>query len=125
MADRTCTAIRNDGESCRSKTHGGRAFCIWHDPERREAAREARSRGAATAGKVRSLEGRRRRLETAGALTRFMSELIQDLLAGKVDPDLGRAVIYAVSVQRQLVEKSELAQRLIEVERLLTQRRHA
>ena len=125
MSDGICEAIRNDGQHCRSKTHDGRRQCIWHDPERQEAAREARSRGAAAAGKVRSLEGRRRRLETAGALTRFMSELIQDLLSGKVDADTGRCVIYAVSVQRQLVEKSELAQRLIEVERLLAQRRHA
>ena len=125
MSDGICEAIRNDGAPCRSKAYGDRRFCIWHDPERREAAREARARGAAVAGKVRSLEGKRRRLETAGALTKFMSELIQDLLAGKVDADTGRAVVYAVSVQRQLVEKSELAQRLIEVERLLSQRRHA
>lgn len=125
MADRICEAIRNDGEPCRSRAFDGRRYCIWHDPERQEAAREARARGAAAAGKVRSLEGRRRRLETAGALTRFMSELIQDLLAGKVDADTGRAVVYAVSVQRQLIEKSELAQRLIEVEKLLAQRRHA
>jgi hypothetical protein len=46
------------------------------------------------------------------------------LLAGKVDTDVGRTVVYAVSVQRQLVEKAEVERRLIEVEKLLA-RRHA
>jgi hypothetical protein len=61
-------------------------------------------------------------LESAGSLSRFMSGLIQDVLDGTLDADRARAVVYAVSVQRQLVEAHALERRVAAVEALLARR---
>jgi len=86
----------------------------------------ARMKGGTAAAKLRLLQGRRLRLDTPAALAKFMSNVIQDVMAGTLDIDVAKVVVYAVSVQRQVVEyaeKAEIEKRLVEVERLLAQRR--
>ena len=68
--------------------------------------------------KLRVLQGRRLKLDTPRALTRFLSDLMQDTLAGTVEPGVGRVVAYCISTQRQLLETSDLAQRLAALERV-------
>ena len=87
-----------------------------HDPTRQDAVREARARGGAAASKLRALEGRRARMDTPAALVRFTGRLIQDVLDGTTPVDVGRAALYGVSIQRQLVETSELERRIAALE---------
>ena len=128
MSNPTCQAVRKDGSPCRAPALPDSALCWSHDPRQAEAAARARAEGGAKASRLRSLEGKRRRLDSPRALAGFLSTLIHDALEGKVDADLARTVGYLAAVQVKAVElaqRSELEARLAEVERLLAQRRPA
>jgi hypothetical protein len=56
--------------------------------------------------------GRRARLDTPGALVKLSTRLIQDTLDGSVSTDVARTVFRGVAIQRQLVESSDLEQRI-------------
>jgi hypothetical protein len=82
-------------------------------------AQAARSRGAVSSNKLRALEGRRAKLDTPAALVGFTGKLIQELLDGTTPVDVGRAVLYGIGIQRQLVESSELERRIAAIEQRL------
>jgi hypothetical protein len=90
----------------------GRVYCLSHDPEMAPKIEEARPRGGTTTMRLRGLEGRWQRLDTAPKLVRFVSDSMLDLLSGTVLPEIGRAVIYAARLQRQLLESSDLHKRV-------------
>jgi hypothetical protein len=116
MTQRTCAAMSRRGEPCRSAIVGPGGYCRLHDPERAAAVRADRVRGGRTASKLRVLRGRRQRLDTMQALVRFLSDLMQDTLAQRVDPRVSNAVVYAVSVQLQAIEKGDLERRVVDLE---------
>ena len=119
MAELACQAVRKDGQPCRAPAQPGASLCLWHDPDRAEAAREARSRGAVAAGKVRALQARRAKLDTPRALVRFVAGVVQDVLDGQVEVDAARAALYGVNVQRLLLEQSDIEARLTALEQRL------
>jgi hypothetical protein len=80
--------------------------------------REASQRGARNANRLRSLQGRRRRLTTLAALLAFVDGLIWDAIDGKYEPKLVNAVVGAVNAQRALIEVSDLQARLEALEAL-------
>jgi hypothetical protein len=115
-AEQACGARTKRGAPCRSFALPSGQFCLSHDPERQETVREARAKGGAAASKIRALEGRRARLDTPTALVRFTGKLIQDVLDQTTPVDVGRAVLYGISIQRQLVESGDLEKRLSALE---------
>ena len=126
MSQPTCGAQTKAGGTCRAFVPPGREACVSHDPTMAAMVNAARMKGGTAAAKLRLLQGRRLRLDTPAALAKFMSNVIQDVMAGTLDIDVAKVVVYAVSVQRQVVEyaeKAEIEKRLVEVERLLAQRR--
>ena len=116
MTQATCAATTQRGTACRGIVPLGLSYCLVHDPERAEAVREARARGGATATKLRALKARRPRLDTAAGLIRFNAGVIADTLEGRLLPDVARAVLYGMSIQRQLVEAGDLEQRIAALE---------
>ena len=122
MGEQTCAAQRKDGQSCRAPALPGSRYCFAHDPTRSADAQAARMKGATNAAKMRSLKGKRWKLDTAAGLVRFTSGLMQDTLAGTVEPDTARVVFYGVSIQRQLIEVAELEAKVAELERLQARR---
>jgi hypothetical protein len=119
-----CKATRRDGTPCRAPTLPSGSLCWSHDPRQAEAAAAARVNGARKANKVRSLNGRRRRLDNQAALGQFVTTLVYDVVEGKQDPEVARAALYGCSILRQLAEHG-VERRLAEVERLLAMRRQA
>jgi hypothetical protein len=111
-----CTGTRKDGSPCRAPALPDSALCWVHDPRQAEQAVRARTAGASKGGKVRALQSRRRKLDTPAALVRFVSEVVQDALAGTVPPDIAKAVLYGVSIQRQLIESSDVVERIEQLE---------
>ena len=107
-----CQGQTKAGQACRSFALPGRGYCFPHDPERSAEMQAARTKGQERAAKLRVLRGKRRRLEHAGQLSRFLSDLIQDVLAARVNVDLARTAIYGAAVLRQTVETAELERRL-------------
>ena len=69
------------------------------------------------ATKLRSLRGKRVKLDTAAGLVRFTAGVVQDALDGRLDADIARVVLYGVSIQRTLVETADHERRLAELER--------
>jgi hypothetical protein len=104
----------------------GRDVCIMHAPDMAEKIAAARMKGGAAAAKLRVLQGKRLRLDSPAALVKFTGNLLQDALAGTVDPDTARTVLYGVSVQLKAVElsqRSDVEQALAEVRRLVDEAR--
>ena len=116
MTQATCAATTQRGTACRGIVPLGRSYCLVHDPERAVAVREARAKGGAAASKLRALKARRPRLDTAAGLIRFNAGVIADTLEGRLLPDVARAVLYGMSIQRQLVEAGDLEKRLAALE---------
>jgi hypothetical protein len=50
------------------------------------------------------------------ALVAFTARVIGDILAGELRPEFARTVLYGLSIQRQLVETSDLERRLSALE---------
>lgn len=123
MNQPACTTTTMRGAPCRSFALPNSKFCVMHDPTKAAAVAEARRRGGTVAMKLRVLQGKRDRLDTPKALVWFVSNVVQDTLAGTVQPDVARAVLYGVSIQRALIDASGTEARLAEVERLLARRR--
>jgi hypothetical protein len=118
-----CVALTKRHVPCKSFAAPGSDRCVSHDPARAELMREARSRGATSANKLRSIEGRRVRLETPVTLKRFVSDLIHDVVSGKLPPSVMNAATYGISIQLKLIESSELERRLLALEAVAQQTR--
>src|SRR5687768_13925818 len=117
MSQPACTDSAKHGGPCRAFALPGRATCRVHSPEYAAAVQADRVRGGRAAGRLRSLEGKRRRLDNPAALAVFLSGLIHDTMEGKVDAELAKVIAYTVSVQRAVVElaqKADVERRLVE-----------
>jgi hypothetical protein len=90
-----------------------------HAPDLADKVEAARRRGGTMAAKVRVLQGKRQKLDSPRALVRFVSDLLQDTLAGTVDPKVANAVINGVNAQRALLEAGEIEGRLADLERVM------
>lgn len=106
----------------------GRDVCVMHAPDMADKVAAARMRGGAAAAKLRLLTGKRLRLDTSAAVVRFTGALVQDVLAGTVDADIARTVLYGLNVQLKGIELAEAAEGrklLGQVEALTRQARRA
>jgi hypothetical protein len=120
------TSERSQQPRCQGQTKAGapcgafalpeRPWCWSHDPERAEQAAAARQRGAVNANKLRALQGRRPRLDTPQALVRYTAGIILDVAEGQMFADVGRVVLYGISIQMRLVELSDMERRLAALE---------
>ena len=122
MITPSCTGTTKRGKPCRSFALPGRSLCVAHDPQYAATAEAARRKGGTTAMKLKVLQGRRQRLDTARSLTRFLGDVMLDLLAGRVEVDVARTLAYCASVQKSLVETAELEKQVAELERLQSRR---
>jgi hypothetical protein len=114
-----CRATTLRGAPCQAFAVAD-GFCISHDPARRDEARAARSKGAAVGNRLRAIVGRRDQLDSPAALVRFTSGVVQDVLGGVLTPDVARVALYGISIQRTLVESSDLERRLAALEEAQT-----
>jgi hypothetical protein len=113
----TCAATTQRGTPCRGIVPLHRAYCLAHDPELAEKVAAARRRGGTVAMKLRHLQGRRLRLDTVPALAKFTSTIVQDVVAGTIEPDVARTALYGVSIQRQLIELADVEARITQLEK--------
>ena len=109
-----CGAAAKRGEPCRAfALPGGR--CWSHAPERAAERRAAYSKGA----KLKAINGRRPRLDDAAGLLKFNADLVNRLLVGELEADVVRCLVYALTLQKSLIEVGELERRLEVLERQL------
>ena len=117
-----CSGIRADGGRCKAQAMRNSAFCIGHDPDQAEARRRRASKGGKRGGRGRPQAELR-------DLKRRLSDLADDVLAGKVNRSsaavagqLLNTYIRAVSVELKAREQLELIERLEMLEEALAQK---
>ena len=110
-----CTGTKRDGSPCTLPSSGSSGLCWAHDPANAERRRRGQSRG-----------GRNKPSRELQAIKARLSELVDDVLAGRVDRgnaavagQLLNTTIRAVSVGLKAKEMEELEGRLEELETLL------
>ncbi len=128
MSQQGCRSLNKRGTTCRAMPLPGRDVCVMHAEDMAEKVAAARIRGGSAAAKLRLLTGKRLRLDTSAAVVKFTGTLVQDVLAGTVDADIARTVLYGLNVQLKGIELAEAAEGrklLHQVEQLTRQARQA
>jgi hypothetical protein len=74
-------------------------------------------------GKLRSIVGRRSKLASAEQVLTFNADVVHRVMSGELAVDVARCAIYGLSLQRQLIESSDLEQRLAALEAMAGQQR--
>jgi hypothetical protein len=126
VANAPCQARRKDDQPCRARVLPGEGWCWAHHPDRQEIAAAARSNGAVKANKLRSLEGRRRKLDSARAVVAFLSNLVYAVAEGRQDAEIAKTLAYALNVQLKAIDlsrQSDVEQALQEVKALVAEAR--
>lgn len=109
----TCQALNAAGQPCRSGVRLGAAYCFQHDPARQEAARAARMAGGKA--RARPAPAPPIDLSTPELQRRAIEETIDRVRRGDEPLNVGRFVIYAISVVRGVFDDDQ-ARRLDELE---------
>ena len=108
-----CKALRSDGSACHAPAMDGTGLCFWHNPDTRDARREASRRGggrrAVELPEAESLTPRRARAILAG--------VIEAAASGAMDSATARTVGYLLQIEARIREGSELEQRVTALER--------
>jgi hypothetical protein len=114
-----CAGTKRDGSPCTATVEPPQRFCWWHDP----ANADKRRRAASKAGKSRPSR------ELAGIKQR-LSDLADDVLAGRQDRGVAAVAsqvlnvyLRAVSVELKAREQLELIERLEALEGALEERK--
>ncbi len=115
----TCTATKRDGSPCTLPSNGPSGLCWAHDPANAERRRRGQSRGGKNkpSRELVNIKGR-------------LSDLADDVLAGKVDKGVAAVAsqvlnvyLRAVALELKAREQQELIERLEALEEGLEQRR--
>lgn len=110
----TCIAQTHVGERCQVRVKSGRTYCYMHDPETAEAAATARHKG----GKHRNRPAPSRPVDlSTPELQRLaIQDTIDRVRRGDEPLNMGRFVVYAVSLARPILELEDLAERIAALE---------
>jgi hypothetical protein len=124
VLQRTCTAIKQGGERCRTVPLRDRPFCFWHDPEQAEAATEARRLGGLRRRREGTLQGAYEfdGLGSVLDIRRLLEIAVMDALG--LDNSIARArvLIAAALAGARLLEVGELEERVRSLEAALSSR---
>lgn len=114
---RPCKAMTKDGSPCQTPALAGSDFCFFHDPDKAEERFEARAAG-----------GRQNRMATLSAdapdvkvescqdVVRLVSDTINQVRKGDIDPRVANAVGYLANVLIRAVEQGDMERRIAELE---------
>ena len=114
-----CTATKRDGSPCTLPPNGSGTLCWAHDPTNAERRRRGQSRG-----------GRNKPGREIVAIRGRLSDLAEDVLAGRVDRadaavagQLLGTVIRAIGTEMKVRETEELAREVAELRDILEARK--
>lgn len=105
-----CKALRRDGQQCRAKTGYNAEYCFVHDPDRQQAATEARSAGGKNRFKPAPAEPIN--LRTIDAQLTAIESTIDRVRAHQEPVNVARLALYGISLARPLIELAELEERI-------------
>ena len=114
VTKQTCQELNKHGVPCRGGVAVGKQFCFAHDPERLVDAAAARVKGGKHRGKPKPAA--RIDLSTPGLQRLAIQETINRVRRGDESLNIGRFVVYAVSLARPILELEDLAERIAALE---------
>ena len=120
LADR-CHHVKDDGNQCRATKLRGSKYCFFHDPAKageRAAAQQAGGRNGRAA--VLPPDAPHRRVKTAAEVIDLLSETINQVRTGQLDPKVGNCVGYLSSVILRAIEQGDMAERLAALESIVS-----
>jgi len=111
----SCQAVKPDGSRCQAAALPGSGFCFFHDPALAAERRAAQSAGGS---RIKTLAADAPDVKVADCrdVVALISETINQVRKGQVDPRVANAVGYLANVLIKAVEQGELESRLAEVE---------
>ena len=118
-----CKSKKPDGSGCQAVALPGSDFCFFHDPAKADERRAAQSRGGSQ-NKMKTLPDTVPDMEVADCedVVRLMSETINLVRKGRIDPRVANAIGYLANVLIKAAEQGDLERRIAEVEAVLKSR---
>jgi len=115
-----CQALKPDGSHCQAAALPGTDFCFFHDPTRAEDRREAQSLGGRQ-NKMKTLDPAAPdvTIEDCQDVVLLISETINQVRKGQIDPRVANAVGYLANVLIRALEQGEMEKRLNELEAIV------
>jgi hypothetical protein len=122
-----CKGVREDGGACQAAPRGDSQYCLWHDPERREEAAEARKLGGQRRRKERIVAGAYdfEGLGIVEDIRRLVEVAAVDTLGLENSVARSRTLAYLAQTARQLLETGEIEERQAAVESVIERRKKA
>jgi hypothetical protein len=122
---RTCSGIRTDGGRCQAQPMRNSEYCLNHDPSRAEENRRRSSKGGKRGGRGRP------RVEVTNVKTQLQeladavrdNEINRDRADAAVVSQILNVLLRAITIEAQLREQEEFAQRLEALEAALAHRK--
>jgi hypothetical protein len=123
---RRCNAKTADGKVCNSSALLGSVFCFFHDPTKSAERREAQALGGRqNRTRVLGLTEPQVTLRDCGDVVALVSETINQVRMGVIDPRVANSVGYLANVLIKAFERDELETRIEKLEALFERRREA
>src|SRR5271169_907888 len=117
---KTCIATKADQSNCQAAAIPGSGFCYFHDPTKSEKRREAQAQGGRQ-NRMKTLEDSAPdvKLEDSGDAIALISETINEVRKGKIDPRVANSVGFLANILIKAVERNKLETRIEQLEALL------
>ena len=114
---RRCEAPTTEGPRCQAAALDGSRFCFFHDPAKAEERRAAQAMGGRQ-GKVKTLPDTAPdvNVENGQDVVRLISETINQVRRGEIDPRVANAVGYLANVLLKAAEQGDVEERLAALE---------
>jgi hypothetical protein len=112
-----CKAKKQNGTDCQAVPLPGSKYCFFHDPAKAEKRREAQSLGGRH-NHMRTLDtdAPDMKIETCHDTIPLLSETINQVRKGQIDPRVANAIGYLANVVIKAVEQSDIEKRIEEIE---------
>jgi hypothetical protein len=105
-----CAALNSRGEPCKAGLKKGARYCFQHDPDRMLEAAAARAKGGKHHSKPKPAPPID--LSTPELQRKAIEQAIDRVRGGDESLNIGRFVVYAISVARNIIELEDLAVRI-------------
>jgi len=115
-----CRAVKPDGSRCQAAPLPGSDFCFFHDPSKAVERREAQALGGRQ-NRMKTLDAAAPdvKLEDCGDVVALLSETINQVRKGMIDPRIANSVGYLANVVIKAFAQEELETRIERLEALL------
>jgi hypothetical protein len=120
LKNEPCRAVKPDGSRCQVAALPGSDFCFFHDPTKADERRDAQALGGRQ-NRMKTLDATAPdiRVEDCQDVVRLISETINQVRKGQIDPRVANAVGYLANVLIRAVEQGEMERRLAELEAIV------